>query len=119
MLKFMALGGLLAGLAAPASAQPALQQQQLDDLRMQQQAAERRAIDQANQLQALETRLRADQAVADLSIQRAGVRVPAPPAGDPTLAPKGAVPAVAYPSTPDAALAESNKRIQDITRNRR
>ncbi|WP_296599377.1 hypothetical protein [Phenylobacterium sp.] len=119
MLKFLALGGLLAALAAPASAQPAVQQQQLDDLRMQQQAAERRAVDQANQLQALDARLRADQAVADLSVQRSGVRIPALPYGDPTLAPKASASAPAYPSVPDAALADSNKRVQDAARSRR
>ncbi len=119
MLKFLALGGLLAALAAPASAQPALQQQQLDDLRMQQQAAERRAIDQANQLQAMDTRLRADLAVVDLSAQRAGARVPTLPYGDPTLAPRVAAPAPAYPSVPDAALADSNRRVQDAARSRR
>lgn len=103
------------GAATPAAAQ--FNPFQLDELRAQQQAADRRAIDQANQLQALEARLRADQASADLAVQRAGAHVPARPYGDPTL---GAAPAppVKYPSMPDAALAESNKRVRDAAGNR-
>jgi hypothetical protein len=101
--------------ASPAVGQPT--QLQLDDLRIQQQNAERRAIDQSNQLQALDARLRADQAAADLRAQRAGVLVPElryePPAPVPaTLSAK-------YPSMPDAALAESNRRVQDAAKNRR
>ncbi|HEX7884810.1 MAG TPA: hypothetical protein VF474_02435, partial [Phenylobacterium sp.] len=59
---------LISGLvvvATPAAAQ--VNVFQLDELRAQQQAAERRAIDQSNQLQALEARLRADQAAAELA----------------------------------------------------
>ena len=55
---------LLLAAASPAAAQHP--QTQLDDLRMQQEAAHRRAIDQQNQLTALETRLRAEQGAADL-----------------------------------------------------
>lgn len=106
-------------IATPAAAQPV--QLQLDDLRAQQQAAERRAIDQANQIQALEARLRADQASADLAAQRAGVRLPQLPYGDPSMTtrPAAAAAAAAYPSVPDAVLADSNRRVQDAARNRR
>lgn len=104
-------------LAAPAAAQSI--QLQLDDLRAQQQAAERRAIDQANQMQALEARLRADQASADLAAQRAGARLPQLPYGDPSMTTRPAAPAAAYPSVPDAVLADSNRRVQDAARNRR
>jgi hypothetical protein len=103
-------------LATPAAAQ--LNQFQIDDLRAQQQAAERRAIDQANQIQALETRLRADQASADLATLRAGARAPTLRYGDPTVAP-GAAATAKYPSMPDATLADSNRRVQDAARNRR
>lgn len=103
-------------LATPAAAQ--LNQFQIDDLRAQQQAAERRAIDQANQIQALEARLRADLASADLAAQRAGARAPTLPYRDPTVRP-GTAATAKYPSMPDAVLADSNRRVQDAARNRR
>jgi hypothetical protein len=71
MRKLVVLSGLALAVATPALGQ--VTQSQLEDLRVQQQAAERRFIDQSNQLQALENRLRADQASADLTAQRAGV----------------------------------------------
>lgn len=117
MRKLIALGGLFVAVAAPATAQPS--QFQIDDLRAQQQAAERRSIDQANQLQALDARLRADQAVADMAARNAGARVPLLPYGDPTLAPKASAPAPSYPSVPDTLLSDSNKRVQNAARNRR
>ena len=105
----------LAAAATPAVAQ--VTQFQLEELRAQQQAAERRAIDQSNQHQALENRLRADQASADLTTQRAGARAPRLPYADPTVGAPALTPK--YPSMPDAALADSNKRVQDAARNRR
>lgn len=103
-------------MAAPAAAQPLSTQLQMDDLRTQQEAAQRRAIDQANQMIALETRLRAEQAAADL--QRPPPRVPEfrykPAAGGftPALPPN-------YPAVPDDVLDQSNTRVQDAARNRR
>lgn len=99
---------------AGASAQPAFQQ--LEDLRMQQEAAQRRAIDQSNQLMALEARLRAEQALADL--QRSAPRAPEL-RYEPSERRGTAAAAARYPSIPDAALAESNRRVQDAARNRR
>jgi len=101
--------------ASAAAAQPLTQQLQLDELRMQQEAAQRRAIDQSNQLMALEARLRAEQATADL--QRGAPRAPGlryEPArrSAPSAAAK-------YPSIPDAALADSNRRVQEAAKNRR
>jgi hemolysin activation/secretion protein len=105
---------LLLAAATPAVAQPT--QIQLDDLRMQQQEAQRRAIDQSNQLTALETRLRAEQAAADL--ERPAPRVPEmrykPAVGGFTRA----MPPT-YPSVPDTTLADSNRKVQDATRSRR
>ena len=49
---------LILATASPAAAQST--QFQIDDLRIQQEAAQRRAIDQDNQFQALDARLRAD-----------------------------------------------------------
>jgi hypothetical protein len=116
MRILLATTALLA--AAPAAAQPLVQQQQLDDLRMQAEAAQRRAIDQQNQLMSLEARLRADQATYDL--QRNAPAVPTlrydPPTGGGVGAPAAAT---RYPSIPDRALADSNRRVQAAVGNRR
>jgi hypothetical protein len=110
----------LLAVAAPASAQvldPA-NQLAVQDLRMQQEAAQRRAIDQANQLEAASARLRADQATLDLQLQRGDVG----PRRAPTLRYETAPAPTSlgkYPSMPDAALADSNKKVQDAARNRR
>jgi hypothetical protein len=110
------LAAVLLGFAAsPAAAQtPSIL---LDDLRAQQQEAQRRAIDQSNQLMALEARLRAEQAAADL--QRPAPAVPElrykPAAGS------GFTPAIppGYPSIPESMLADSNKRVREAAKERR
>lgn len=108
---------LAAVVAAPAAAQP-MTQFELETLRAQQEAAQRRSIDQSNQFMALENRLRTEQAVQDQQAARAGQPLPqlryAPSAG---RAPAAATPS--YPSTPDAPLADSNRRVQDALGNRR
>lgn len=90
----------------------------LDDLRMRQQAAERRAIDQANQLMALEARLQAERSIQDLRSQALPPQLPErlsqPPQGP---ASPSAV-AVQFPAIPDAALAESNRRVREAGRRR-
>ncbi|MBL8553359.1 MAG: hypothetical protein JNL41_03705 [Phenylobacterium sp.] len=107
--------------AAPAAAQvlDPLNQAALQDLRMQAEAAQRRAIDQANQLEAASARLRADQAVLDLQLGRGDVGPRQAPALRYEAAPPQAASAGRYPSTPDALLADSNKKVQDAARNRR
>jgi len=85
-------------------------------LRAEQAAAQRRAIEQDNQLQALDTRLRAENAVA--ATERAVVRLPAPPYA-PATTPSGAQAVQTYPSTPDAALADSDRRVREASRPRR
>jgi len=107
---------VLLAVATPAAAQ--INAFQLEELRAQQQAADRRAIDQSNQIQALETRLRADQASAELATQRQGAYVPTLRYRDPTVSSRTAA-APKYPSVPDAVLADSNRRVQDAARNRR
>lgn len=113
-MRFLTAAFLLAAAASPAAAQHP--QTQLDELRAQQEAAQRRAIDQSNQLMALEARLRAEQASADL--QRPAPRVPEirykPATG-------GFTPAMppTYPAVPDSTLADSNRRVQDAARTRR
>lgn len=112
---------LLAALAAamPAAAQlPSTGDQiLLDDLRARQQAAERRAIEQSNQLMALEARLQAQRAIQDLQAQAATPRLPTLPY-EPSERGRSSA-AGAFPSIPDAALAESNRRIREAARDRR
>lgn len=104
----------LVAAAAPCNAQaPA---PELEVLRAQQAAAQRRAIDQENQLQALDTRLRADSAAAPL--EHAPVRLPVTPYPVPG-APSAAQAASSYPSIPDAALQDSNRRVQAAAKARR
>jgi hypothetical protein len=114
LLRAFVLGLIVAAIAATAAAQT-LNQFEIDNLRAQQQAAQQRAIAQSNEQMALEARLRADQAVANL--QAPQPRVPQmiyQPAN--SAAP---VAAAKYPSVPDAVLADSNKRVQDAAANRR
>lgn len=109
------LSALIMAAATPVAAQPLSSQFQLDELRAQQEAAQRRAIDQSNQLMALEARLRAEQATADLS--RSAPRVPDLPYEPQS---RGAPPIAAkFPSIPDAALADSNRRVQAAAGTRR
>jgi hypothetical protein len=112
-MRYLTAVFLLAA-ASPAAAQHPTTQ--LDDLRMQQQDAQRRAIDLSNQLSALENRLRAEQAATDL--QRAPPRVPEVRYKPATGGFTRAMPPT-YPSVPDSTLADSNRRVQDAARNRR
>lgn len=110
------IAAIVLAAAAPAAAQLPYQAQ-VDELRAQQEAMQRRAIDQQNQLMSLEARLRADQATLDL--QRSAPRLPElryQPSNRTAVAASGAA---AYPSIPDSALADSNRRVQDAARNRR
>ena len=118
-MRTLLISVVLTAAAAPAAAQfvaPA----DLDMLRMQQEQAQRRAIDQANQLEALSARQRADSADLDLRLQRGDVG----PRQAPTLryeppARTAAGASSRYPSIPDAALADSNRRVQAAAANRR
>lgn len=105
--------------AAPAAAQDiGMTQSQIDDLRMQQQLAQQRAVAQHNEMFALETRLRTEQAILDLQLQRAlPARVPELPY--PVAVPTGRIDTSRLPSIPDAALAASNRRVQEAVKNRR
>lgn len=110
---------LAAAAAAPAAAQAVepYTQFQLDDLRARQEAAERAAVREANELTALEARLRTEQALTELQAQRLSPRLPELRYELPTLsAPFGAA---SYLSVPDAVLADSNRRVQAAAANRR
>jgi hypothetical protein len=108
---------ILAAAATPAAGQVPLNAFELNDLRARQDAAERAAVARSNELMSLEARLRADQAVADLQALRAPPAIPNlrydPPLTGASKAPSK------YPSMPDAALAESNRRVQAAAANRR
>ena len=102
--------------ATPAAAQPGLFE--IDGLRAQQEAAARRALAQENELMALEARLSTEQAIASLQAQRNPPRVPellyVPPSPS---SPAGAT--RTFPTIPDAALAESNRRVREASQPRR
>ena len=107
-MRSLILALALAAVAAPAAAQ--LNQFEIDNLRAQQEAAARRAVAQTNELTALEARLKSDQALYDLQVQRNPPRAPEllyAPATSPT--PRALM---KVPSIPDAALADSNRRVQ-------
>lgn len=113
-MRILTVLGFLA-LAAPAAAQALgpTDLLALDMQRAQLQAAQRRAIDQANQLEAAQARLRADQAVLDLRFQRGDVgpaRIPMLPYAQATST--STLPPAVYPSIPDALLADSNAKVQ-------
>jgi hypothetical protein len=106
-------------MAAPAAAQDltGFNASQLEDLRVQQQLSQQRAVALHNELMALESRLRTEQAISDLRVQSAPVRLPTPPypqAGAPASIDTSRLPAI-----PDAALAASNRRVRDAANNRR
>ncbi len=107
-MRTLILGLVLAAAAGPAAAQSLYPD--LDNLRTQQEAAARRAVAQENELNALESRLRTEQALTDLRAQSSAPRAPQllyAPAVTPT---PGA--ALKMPAIPDAALADSNRRVQ-------
>lgn len=111
LMRSLIAAAALAAAASPAAAQST--QTQLDDLRMQQQDIQRRAIDQQNQLMALDAQARGEQAAATL--QR-----PNPPAPSLRYEPSTNTPASTatptYPKIPDSALADSNRRVREIER---
>lgn len=105
--------------ATPAAAQlPSTGDQiLLDDLRARQEAAERRAVEQANRLMALEARLQAQRAIQDLQAQGVNPPVPRLPY-EPSERGRSSA-RITFPSIPDEALAASNRRVQEASRNRR
>ena len=105
--------------ASPAAAQDlnGVTALQIDDLRMQQQLAQQRVVSQQNEITALETQLRADQAVLTQQQARAPVRLPTLPY--PQAAPPASLDAAKLPAIPNAALAASNARVRAAAGDRR
>lgn len=115
---------LALGAAAPAAAQPLAQdlgqagvqlQLRLDELRAQQQLLQQREVAQHNELMALEARMRTEQHVARIQAERTPTRLPELP----YPAPAGAIDTSKLPSIPDKALAESDRRVREISKERR
>jgi len=103
------------GLAQTSADLLARDQLRLDELRAQQQLQQQRSVAQHNELMALDARLRTEQQAARIEAERRPVRLPEPPyPGPPAM-----LDASRLPSIPDAALAASNRRVQEISQNRR
>lgn len=89
-------------------------QMQLDELRAQQQLLQQQSVAQHNELMALDARLRTEQQAARIQAERQPTRLPELP----YPAPMGSIDTSKLPSIPDAALADSNRRVQEIAKNR-
>jgi len=114
-MRTLILALVLAAAASPAAAQ--LNQFEIDNLRAQQEAAARRAVAQTNELSTLEARLKTEQALSDLRDQRNPPRAPELRYAPAVTPAPGAMPRL--PSIPDAALADSNRRVQAASQPRR
>lgn len=111
--------------AGPAAAQDLLTQQRLNDfelqnLQAQQELARQRDIALHNEMMALEARLRTEQGLADVRAQSFIPRLP--PVTTYQSYPGAPLPQIdtsKLASMPDAALAESNRRVREAAANRR
>ena len=103
--------------AVPAAAQDAFALQHMqNELWAQQQMLQQRAVAQSNELIALEARLRTEQSLTELIIQRQtprllGLELPPPP--------PAAFHTSKLPSIPDDRLAASNAAVREASENRR
>lgn len=120
MEAMRAIALLLAlGAAAPAAAQGlgpsnTLDQLRMDELRAQQQLLQQQQVAQHNELMALDARLRTEQHVARIQAERAPVLLPQLP----YPAPPGSIDTSKLPRIPDKALADSDRRVREISKNR-
>lgn len=120
MEAMRAIALLLAlGAAAPAAAQGlgpsnTLDQLRMDELRAQQQLLQQQQVAQHNELMALDARLRTEQHVARIQAERAPVLLPQLP----YPAPPGSIDISKLPRIPDKALADSDRRVREISKNR-
>lgn len=86
------------------------------ELRVQQQMLQQRSIALENQLNAIDARVRTEQALSDLRVQQLTppLRLPDDPAAiSPSIAQGG------FASVPDDRLADSNRRVREASGNRR
>lgn len=90
-------------------------QLRLDELRAQQQLLQQREVAQHNELMALEARMRTEQHIARIQAERTPTRLPELPYPGPA----GTIDTSKLPSIPDKALAESDRRVREISQERR
>lgn len=105
---------LIAGPAAAQTDHRLLAREQ--ELMAQQQMLQQRSIALENQLNALDARVRTEQALSDLRAQRLAPleRLPSDPALTPQVAAQGS-----FASVPDDRLEASNRRVREASGNRR
>lgn len=112
-------------IATPAVAQDALRaQMQFHELQAQQQIQQQQSVAQHNELMALDARIRTEQAAGRIAAERQPTRLPeltypavAPSA--PGSEARAAADSATFTGIPDAVLADSNRRVREITQNRR
>ncbi|HEY8616587.1 hypothetical protein [Phenylobacterium sp.] len=116
------LAAVLAPVLALASAGPAAAQVNTDamrfqELQMQQEMMRQRMLSQELELNALDSRLRTEQAIRDVQTQRTLPPLPLPP---PAASPRAAVPidTSKLASMPDDRLAASNDAVREASRSR-
>lgn len=92
-------------------------QMRLNELQAQQDMARQREIARQNEIMALEARLRAEQGLADVRAQSLTPRLPPIPSQG--AGPPPDIDTSQLTSIPDAALADSDRRVREAARNRR
>jgi hypothetical protein len=103
---------LIAGGLAPGPSSPLY-----NEMLVQQEQLRQQIIQQQNQFMALDAQLRAQQAQQDIQALKINPRLPLP-----DVSRAGALPQIdpsQLASIPDAALADSNRKVLDAARNRR
>jgi hypothetical protein len=108
---------LILAVAAPAAAQVPLSLQLDAERRAEESMARQRSIALENELQAMDARMRNDQAVRDLESKRYRIELARPVYTDAAPAPKPQ--AGPYASIPDGRLAASNERVRAASQSRR
>ena len=115
----LSLGLLIAAPAAAQDASQAVLNAQILQMQAEQQLARMREVATTNELMALEARLRAEEAVRRMETARAPVVLPTLPYPDAGRGQGDGIDPAKLPRLPDAALADSNRRVQEILKNSR
>lgn len=125
-MRLAAILFVLSAAAAPAAAQDLLSAQraavqaQINELQAQAELVRQQEVSSHNQLMALDARLRTEQGVADIRSQAYIPRLPPVAAARPATAaaPPPSMDTGQLASIPDAALADSNRRVREAAQNR-
>jgi hypothetical protein len=115
----VSLGILVAAPAAAQDVSQAVLNAQILQMQAEQQLARMREVATTNELMALEARLRTDEAVRRMEAARAPVVLPTLPYPDAGLGLDAGIDPAKLPRLPDAVLADSNRRVQEILKNSR